>query len=187
MNMKRESGFTIIELMIAIAVGGVLLALAVPSFMTMIQNNRMTSSLNGFVGAIHVARSESIRRGSNIVICKSSSGTACTAGSQWEAGWLVFADTNANSSFDVGEDIILIGEALDQTLTLREAPTLTQVIYSGRGFAVGLAPTTFTICDARGSNDAKGLVLSSVGRLSRTEDTNGDTQEDVGGVNLVCP
>ncbi|NMG03320.1 GspH/FimT family pseudopilin [Azoarcus taiwanensis] len=90
--MKKVRGFTLIELMIAITVLAVLLGIGVPSFRSIIQNNRATSTTNDVVAAFQVARSEALKRRQNVTVCRrNATGTACENGTNWAPGWMVIA------------------------------------------------------------------------------------------------
>lgn len=93
-SFSPQRGFTLVELIVAIAILAILLGVAVPSFRGAIAANRVTSSTNELVGAMALARSEAIRRGSRISVCKSANGATCAAAGGWEQGWIVFVDTN---------------------------------------------------------------------------------------------
>lgn len=103
--MKRESGFTLIELVVTIAVAAILMAVAIPSFRGTLQNNRMTTQANEFVTAFNMARSEAIRRAQNVIICAPSvnwqngaevriGATSCTTGTQLRAAQALSGGTN---------------------------------------------------------------------------------------------
>ena len=88
--MKQQSGLTLLELMITLAVAGILLALAGPNFMSMVQNNRITAQVNDFVTAVTMARSEAIRRSALVTLCRSTDEQTCAgSGSDWASGWIV--------------------------------------------------------------------------------------------------
>ncbi len=94
----RQQGVTLIELMVTVAVAAILMAAAVPSFNTMIQNNRIAAQVNDFVTAIHAARGEAIKRGMPVTLCSSSNQRSCNAGQTWNGGWMVFEDTNSSGT-----------------------------------------------------------------------------------------
>src|SRR5688572_16029390 len=88
---RRVSGFTLIELMVTIAVASVLLGIAVPSFNQLIVTNRLTAQANEVVSAINFARSEAIKRNTSISFCRTSSATATTCAASagnWQ-DWIV--------------------------------------------------------------------------------------------------
>lgn len=92
---KRTSsnrGFTLIEMMVAIAVATILSMIAVPSFRNASLSSQLRSSANDFVASANLARSEAIKRGTAVTMCVSAGGSSCTAGG-WEQGWIVLSGT----------------------------------------------------------------------------------------------
>jgi type IV fimbrial biogenesis protein FimT len=106
---RYAQGFSMIELMITIAVAAILLALALPSFTSFLNANRVTSQANELLATFQIARMESIRRGREVVVCGSSNANAatpsCTAGTAW-LGWIAFVDTDRDDVFDTGETLL---------------------------------------------------------------------------------
>ncbi|MDX1554457.1 MAG: GspH/FimT family pseudopilin [Xanthomonadales bacterium] len=99
------SGFTLVELMVTVVVLSIVLAMAVPSFSSMINRNRLAASANEAVAAFQVARMEAVRRNARVVLCPSANGSAC-AGGDWSR-LIVFSDNNGNGSpGDANEEII---------------------------------------------------------------------------------
>lgn len=93
--MKIHSGFTLIELMITVAVLVIVLTVAIPSFNSTIQNSRSTALANDLSGALNLARSEAVKRGAEVRVCpRNAAGTACS-GTDWTAGWLVLVPGGA--------------------------------------------------------------------------------------------
>ncbi|MFP4294722.1 MAG: GspH/FimT family pseudopilin [Halothiobacillaceae bacterium] len=90
--MEKTTGFSLIELMITIAVLAIVLAIAVPSFSFLVQSNRATTLANDLTTAITFARSEAIRRGENVTLCSSNDGNDC--GGTWTDGWIAIADSD---------------------------------------------------------------------------------------------
>ena len=186
---KQARGFTVIELMITIAVASILLSLAVPAFTTSIQNNRSVTQINELHAALSFARSEAIKRNTNITLCVSNNGTDCHADLDlWHHGWIVFSDSNFNGAVDVvDEDEILRvhgPQGFQNTLTFSQKRIIT---YASSGLTRSAANDTFTLCDNRGAAHAKGLIIGPSGRprLATDSDLNGIV-EDAGSVDLVC-
>lgn len=127
MNNTTRGGFTLVELMVTIAVMAVLLAVAVPSFRDIINNNRISSQTNELVSDLTLARSEAAKRGVPVSVCISTDRTTCTGGTNWAAGRITFVDSNGDgvvsaASGSTPADLILRAkEALSGTVTLVSA------------------------------------------------------------------
>lgn len=103
---RQARGFTIIEIMVVVAILGVLASLAAPSFGPLIERWRVRDAAESLQSTLFYARSEAIKNGGNITILKTASGDGCVnadADTQWGCGWTVFIDTNNNGSLDSGE------------------------------------------------------------------------------------
>jgi len=113
-------GFTLIELMITVALLGLLLALGLPSFADMVRRNRIQSAASSLSVALATARSEAVKRGRNVSICTSSDSSACRTTGDWSSGWVVFAVAGAPiKAFDPpGGGVTMAGNAnLENQLT----------------------------------------------------------------------
>jgi type IV fimbrial biogenesis protein FimT len=93
--MRKITGFTLIELMVTLAVAAIALGIAIPSFNQTMRNNSSNALGNEFSTALNYARSEAIKRAKRVSICASSNGTSCLAANNWKQGWLVFVDDAA--------------------------------------------------------------------------------------------
>lgn len=98
-RQRAQTGFTIVELMVAITVLAVLLGIGVPSFRLTLQGNRITTTANDMVAALQFARSEAVRRGVNVTLC--SSGDQATCSGTWANGWIVRGPDPADPPFRV--------------------------------------------------------------------------------------
>lgn len=92
---REQRGFTLIELMVTIAVLAIVVSIAGPSFTSMINNNRSAAVGEELAGAFNYARSEAVKRGDRVSICASSDGATCSAAGTWSQGWIVFTDSAA--------------------------------------------------------------------------------------------
>jgi len=108
MSMEKDSGFTLVELLITIIVVSVLLAVGVPSFKEFIKNNRLTAQSSELVIALQLARNEAVKRHSAATICASTTQTSCNVtDSDWTHGWIIFSDLNQDATPDLGTNACL--------------------------------------------------------------------------------
>jgi len=181
-------GFTIIELMVTLAVLSIVLAVGVPAFQSSIENGRLTSQINQTIGLISYARSEAAKRtGTTITVCGSSDEATCNT-SSWESGWLVMSDVNADRVLDGGDELLRVGSSLTGGNTLRTVGFFNAgfVQFDSSG-AIG-ASGTFVLCDDRGAAEAKGVVLSIVGQSRSAGDEDGNSiVNNHAGADVTCP
>jgi len=112
-GLKKQTAFSLIELMVALVIVAILAAIAAPSFTTMISNNRMLSQAQDMTNGFKLARSEAIKRGTAVSICPSSTGNSCEDSSSLDNGWIIFVDNsnpgvvdNSNMVTTTGGEII---------------------------------------------------------------------------------
>ena len=95
MKKKNHSGFTLIEAMVTISVLGILLSMAVPSFTSMIERNRVSTAASELMNALMLARSEAVTRSIGMTLCVSNDGATCNTTLQdYAKGWIIFTDCN---------------------------------------------------------------------------------------------
>ncbi len=179
--MKIFKGFTLIELMIAIAMLAILLTVGVPNFRTSIQNNRMITNANGLLSAIMIARSEAIKRGVNVQIISNS-------GSNWANGWTVVTDTNNDNIFIATADCS-VDCAVHNRTAFNASLTLNSVVNNvtffefdprGRLRTATSTPDTLVMCDGRGFvQQARAIIVTNTGRSRVVSAT--DPAADVNG------
>ena len=123
LNMDKEPGFTLVELLITIVVATILLAAGVPAFQSFIKNNRVTAQTNDLISSIQLARSEALKRGTNMVVCASDDQATCTGKATWADGWIVFSDLDLNDAPDVGASAPLCEATEDCIIATRTGLT----------------------------------------------------------------
>ena len=91
---KLSFGFSIIEVLIVVAIASILTAIAIPAFNVFMGSTRVSTVSNEFVSALNLARSEAIKRGGEVHVCRSSDGATCVASGPWGQGWLIADEDN---------------------------------------------------------------------------------------------
>jgi type IV fimbrial biogenesis protein FimT len=153
--MKRkhpQAGFTLTELMVVVAIVAILLSIGVPSFRYITNSYRMSAEVNSLLGDLQYARAEAIKEGEPVVVCSSTTGTACSGSTNWQNGWIVFQDLNNNGQVDGNERILHLQAAFTGATPDSFQPNnpVTGVSFNREGFATtaaGFATTVFTLKD----------------------------------------
>lgn len=154
-----QRGFTLMELLISLAILSILLALALPGLSRQVQQSRITAATEELASAILLARTTAISRNQRVTIRSLGS---------WEAGWAAFADSNNNGLRDAGESLIFSAPALESVTIGWNDPAGDYVSFIGSGVSRrangALQMGTFRICPAEGA-EGQALTLAPSGRL----------------------
>ena len=102
---QRISGFTLIELMVTLAIAAVLMLVAIPSLTTFRRNAELTSITNTLVASINSARTEALKRGLSAMVVPVNNG------SLWTTGWVVFVDTDVSRAYEAANDSLVFTQA----------------------------------------------------------------------------
>lgn len=158
----QSNGFTLVELIVTMSLAAIVLAIAVPNFQTLLRSNRLTAVNNEFVAFFNLTRSEAIRAGSSVTLCKTATGAACSTTGGWESGWLIFADPNANGIIDTGEAVIKVHEALgsQNTMASSSGTAGSLITFNGSGFLNQTG--TLALCSG---DKCFNLIIASPGRI----------------------
>jgi type IV fimbrial biogenesis protein FimT len=104
----RQSGLTLIEILVTLAVALTLMFLVGPLFNTFVTSNSNTTSGNLLRSHYQLARSETVKYNSVVSLCPSSDATTCSGGTDWSVGWITFVDADNDGNRDGGETILLV-------------------------------------------------------------------------------
>jgi len=162
-TVLRQRGFSLIELIVVISIAAILLALGVPSFRSLLQNQKMTSTVNDFFSAINLTRSEAIQRGGRVDLVP-------TDVNDWRKGWIIFVDENNNQRPDPGERIVFshgpAPDGIQITATLTDSK-VKYLAYNGTGRtrvnASNQTPQAGNFLFTMGDSQRK-IVLNFLGR-----------------------
>ena len=167
-QLNANRGFTMIELLVTIAIMGILAAVATPSFNSALISYRLTTISNTFVASAQLARSEAIKRNSRVTMCKSADGTTCSTTGGWQQGWILFQDTDNNAAKAPTEELIQAQVALPANfLTIGGDNYISYTASGGSELTTGaFQATSLKLCNSSGvTNSAREMFINSAGRL----------------------
>jgi len=159
----KQTGMTLIEMVIALAVIGILTGYAIPNYQELKHNKMMTSEINRLISSLYFARNQSIILGHHVVLCPSQSLDSCDASSQWHKGWLVFRDDNRNRTLDNDEIILTTEQAMQDSLQAVASVYRQKIRYDRLGASPG-TNLSIRFCDFRGADHGKKIIVNNVGR-----------------------
>lgn len=167
---RQPGGFTVVELMVVVAIAAVLVAVGVPSWLAFAEKLQLSAASDAFVAGLHLARSEAVKRNDRVALCKSADGFACVATGGWDQGWIIFQDDNNNGTREGSEPILRRQQALPPSLRLSGNLQVAQYVsfvpsgatrLVGGGFQAG----TLTVCWESGRTaEARQIILNAAGR-----------------------
>ncbi|TXH92700.1 MAG: prepilin-type N-terminal cleavage/methylation domain-containing protein [Pseudomonas sp.] len=111
LHPSRHQGFTLIELMIVLAIIAIVALVAAPDYQSSIASSRKTSAANNLLGALQFARSEALTRRSDVTVCASSNGSTCS-GSDWSTGGVVLDGSTLLRSIPAAPKVAISGNAI---------------------------------------------------------------------------
>jgi len=167
------AGITLVELLVSLTIVGVLLVLSMPTWSSTLERMRLAKATNDLLSHITLARTESIRTGQRVVVCKGDDELGCRTGTpDWGGGWIVFVDSNRNgvwNSSDSQERLVSSSRGARNVRVFGNTHVRDYVAYSPQGysrthtgaFQVG----TITLClTGRSQSTANRIVISRSGR-----------------------
>lgn len=169
-----RQGFTLIEMMVVVAIVAILAALAGPSFRDLIDGWRVRSAVEEITNTIYYARSEAIKRGGRVSVRKN-----CATGTnqEWQCGWIVFTDADSNGALKAASpdlDVVLQTFPAQTGVNVNHIRNTSFFTLDRWGQINGLGAASFSITPAPlgvASRHASALCISSGGRVRVIKDT----------------
>jgi type IV fimbrial biogenesis protein FimT len=159
-------GMTMIELLITVVVMAILMAIAVPSFRNASLGSQLSAAANNLLASVQLARSEAIKRNTEMTLCASADGEACAVSGGWEQGWIVTMDPLVPTS------VLQYQQGLPDKYLVSQAGGTAQIKFQPIG--VGATAAIFTVCrDNPDGSQERVLTVSATGSARVTVTNTG--------------
>ncbi|NQD37699.1 prepilin-type N-terminal cleavage/methylation domain-containing protein [Permianibacter sp. IMCC34836] len=184
--MKKAQGFTLVEMLMALAIGSVTLTVGVNSMQDLVTRQRVDAYTGNILQSIHSARQHAILKHQPVTVCASEDGQTCN--DNWSTGHLLFIDHNGNRELDENDEILnhINGSSPKDPVhwrSFRVADTL-QFLPTGM---TSHQNGTFTVCGLGKADHARAVIITKMGRPRMSTDSNGDgIDEGADGRPLRC-
>jgi len=175
------AGYTLMELLVTLAIVGIVAVMATPNMITMMERNQKSSALNNVLGMLSIGRSEAVTRQLTVSACASTDQATCDT-NNWEAGWLLFVDDGSGTggvaddgNLNGTEEILRIGGAASGDVTIRLLADIADqgaISFDDEGLAVD--PGTIVVCIDGDVDSASAAILNVSGQPRLAVDTGAD-------------
>lgn len=162
--MKKQTGFTLLETMVACAVAFLLFGIAIPAASSGLEAARSADARSKLLYSLMQAASRASFTGTKAVLCPSKNGETCDDTIDWSDGWIIYMDQNSNHEREASEKLVNTVQALEGEVRLHSTVGRTRIVFQGNAGNAG-SNVSFTQCDGRGPGKARSLIMSNAGGL----------------------
>lgn len=161
MTRINQHGFTLLELLMTLAIAAVLLSLAVPAYKQLVSRNRLAALVSDLVGDLNYARNEAINRGQPVFVCASEGQLPCSNDGNWRHGWVVYMQHGDTDTASRARQILRARQVATDEISL--ISNVTQPVrFNAGGFAI--FGRSFTVDNAHGRQEIQ-ITIASTGRV----------------------
>jgi type IV fimbrial biogenesis protein FimT len=186
---RFQSGITLTEILVTLSIATILASMTIPGFNSLLMSNRATALSNSLLTAMHVARSEAVKRNKDVTFCKSNDSSSCSG--SWSDGWILFSDHDGDRLLDAddGDELISIYQlsSIDFDIVWNGFRSDNFIRFSPQGFIYS-NNGTFTLCPpGENSRHARAVIINRLGRARISKDNDHDgIHEDGYGRPIDC-
>lgn len=174
-SIHKNKGFTLVELIVTVAIVGIFASIALPGFSTLIKNNRMPVTTNEFMSGLVLARSEALKRSRTVTLCASEDQEVCSGDDDFTKGWIIYADCDDSGDLTAGAvdcnndtvtdasetEVIKVHDGFENVLIDGDSNSEVSFLFSGR-----LSGPARTILIGHGASELeRRVVINRVGRI----------------------
>ncbi|RUR15228.1 prepilin-type N-terminal cleavage/methylation domain-containing protein [Legionella septentrionalis] len=161
-----QKAFTLVEFLTVLAMAAIFIALAVPGYYGLIQNNKVVSVANKLSASLGLARMEAVKRGVRVSVCPAANAafSACGSNAQWSQGWIVFIDADNNNAIESSNDLVKVAEALPGGTQISTSARI--ISFDSTGFLTTGSTTLTLRASGCTGNNARVISIATSGRLS---------------------
>lgn len=165
---RAQQGFTLVELMITLLIAAILMAIGVPGMRVLSQNSQQRNAVSDINSTLARVRTEVAARNIGATVCASNDQESCSGEVNWENGWIIFVDRDADGEIDTGDTVIQVHAALPGGVTLRTLGADNKIIFNNAGLPNTAA--TFRFCDERGLPSLRAVIVGPSGMIRPVSD-----------------
>lgn len=167
---RRNIGFSLVELIVTLTVAGILLTVSVPSFINFVRSNRLVGITNNFVADLNLARTEALKRGVGVGVCSTASGgSSCSGSTNWNTGWIVFADIDdtKTTAWTASDVVLYRRDAVPPEIAITASA---DAVFYGRNGLTAAGAGNYSFCNPA-LGKTKDVTVNATGRHQLTQGT----------------
>jgi type IV fimbrial biogenesis protein FimT len=164
--MGRVPGFTLLELMVVLALVSLLLMAGVPAYRTFVLNLELRAATERLASDLRYARHAAVNEGDRVGVCPGDDSAGCLGSPVWDEGWIIYGDENGDRTWQAAEPLLRVSPRL-RGMSARSSSGRTELGFFPNGTAPG-SNATVRLCDERGGAFGRQVRISLTGRIRTT-------------------